>query len=406
MPINDPKISPLQADNVKEKKTTVTRKISWPGIVAVLSLWLVIAAIGVAYYVYQKDTQAWQLLAEKQTVDIERKLAETQKIVIAQEKTFADMQAELKSYQRGEKNGDEYLNEAEHLVRLAMFMLIFEGDTTTVYQLLQAADEKIQIMGDSILTWPIRQSLAKDIVAVQVAHRVDLSGLISHLNALSAQVESLSRSFEPTEALASSASPTEPAGEKNTVMWKEKLNQTGSRIIQILGNLFIISRDAPKAAPLLPPDQYVYVIINIQTQLAMAQWAVLYRQPEIYQQSLTQADTWTRRYFAEDHSDTQAFLKGLNALLEIPIKPNLPDLTDSLRQIELARKKEQVVRPSNSKEKPKAEIMRPEPEKVSPQAEPTEKVRQHIEQVRQQVEQRELTEKVRQQHKDADGLGI
>lgn len=401
MPTNNVKISAPPPTTAKEKKTTAAKKSTWPGVIALLSLLLMVMAIGAAYYLYQKDIQDRRLVAEKQAIDIEMALAETQKIVIAQEKTLADIQVELKNYQRGEKNGEEYLNEAEHLVRLAMFMLIFEGDTTTVYQLLQTADEKMQIMDDTTVTWPIRQALAKDIVAVQVVHRVDLPGLISHLNALSVQVESLPRSFEPTEALtASSSSSADASTDKSAATWKEKLNKTGSRITQILGGLFVISRDVPKAAPLLPPDQYIYIITNIQAQLAMAEWAVLYRQPKIYQESLTQAETWIRRYFAENHSDTQAFLTRLDRLMAISVKPDLPDLTESLKQIELARKKGAISHRLNVEEKPKTETVKQKVEEGKP---PTEEVQQHMEEVREQTEQ---TENVRRQQQDAEGLGI
>ncbi|MDF3055009.1 MAG: hypothetical protein K0Q74_916 [Gammaproteobacteria bacterium] len=349
MSTNDLKTTEPLAEHAEEKKE---RKHIWPGVIAILTLLLVVIFLGTACYLYKKEIQSQRLAVRKQAVEFDMALSRTQKIVLTQQKALAVIQDQLKHQQRAEKSDEEYLGEAEHFVRLAMFTLIFESNAATAHQLLQAADEKIQSITDMASSLPIRQALAKDMVAVQMVQQVDLPGLVSRLNALSAQVELLPHLFEPAE-VPSSGSPESPARTEEVAVspGREKLNRAGDTIAQVFSKLFVITHNVPQAAPLLPPDQYVYVITNIQSKLAVAEWGVLYRQPEIYKQSLAQAETWVRRYFADNHSETQAFLKALDALLMVSIKPDLPDLTGTLKQIELARRKGDVVVESSAEEK-------------------------------------------------------
>lgn len=291
----------------------------------IMVLVIIIALSGLCYLLYLVHGVTGQVAS------LQKSLSYTRAMLTTQQKATAALQNTLEVYERQEKSGDEYLSEIENLVRLAAFHLAFEGNTTAAYQLLQAADEKAQSAGT--LGWSIRQALAKDMVAVQAVQRVDLPGLVSRLNALSLQVESLPRALEVEPA-----TQTPPPTHSEVMTWKERFNQAGHKITEGLGRLFIIQHDAPQAAPLLPPDQYVYVITNIQSQLAMAEWAALYRSPEIYQQSLSKAEEWVRRYFEDQHSETRGFLRNLNVLLSVPIKPELPDLADSLQQIEIARR--------------------------------------------------------------------
>jgi uroporphyrin-3 C-methyltransferase len=325
---DDKKTSKPPAASKETKSETPNGNATWPGFVAILSLLLVVAGFAGVYYL----TQSQKAAIEKQAIDFQGALSATQTFVMDQQKTLLRIQGEIKEYQKEDKAADELLSEAEYLVRLAMFNLSFEANTETAYQLLQAADEKIQAMG-ATLGWPIRQALAKEMAAVNAVPKVDLPGIVSQLNALSQQVEFLPRASTPAETLTTAPASTS----QETSTWKEKLHKTGDRISQVISSLFVISYDVPEAAPLLPPDQYVFVITNIQSKLAMAEWAALYRQPEIYQQSLAQAIEWIRRYFADNNSQTGAFIKNLDELMTISVKPKLPDLSASLKQIEIAR---------------------------------------------------------------------
>lgn len=333
----------VESPSVKteQKKPQSSKGHAWPGFIALLSLVLVVLASSAGFYIYKKQIEPQTLAIEKQIANFQGAFSGTEQDLNSQRQLLNSVQSTLQEYQREEKSGDVLLSEAEYLVQLAIYNLVFEGNVTIAYQLLQAADERVEEMGGA-LSFPIRRALANDIVAISAVPKADLPGLVSRLNALSLRVETLPRAMVTVEE---DATNSDNASQMPTT-WKEKVAKTGSRMGEILSNLVVVSHDVPEAAPLLPPDQYIYVITNIQSKLAMAEWAALYRQPEIYKQSLGQAKDWVQRYFVAGNSQTAAFLKSIDELATASIKPSLPDLSDSLEQIELARGNQKPVESS------------------------------------------------------------
>src|SRR5262249_54493000 len=117
-----------------------------------------------------------------------------------------------------------------------------------------------------------------------------------------------------------------------TLRW---LTNFSYEVWQVLKTMIVIHHNVPEAEPLLPPEQYAYTKINTQTQVAQAQWAALYRQPQLYQASLTQAIAWIQRYYAAGDA-TNAILKQLQNLTKINVKPPAPNSLRSVQAIQHA----------------------------------------------------------------------
>ncbi len=221
------------------------------------------------------------------------------------------------------------LIEADYLVNLAAFNLLAENNVSLARQLLRSADQRIAMHGDSRLL-PVREALGADLAELDAVPTIDVAGLIIQLNALTAQVEQLPRvPLLNKQAPPTTVAPAKPAHPS----WKEQAKQFLEQVGKTLESLFVVRYETGQVAPLLPPDHYVFIVANIQSQLAIAQWAVLHRQPEVYQQALNQAATWIQRYFPADNPVVQALLKNLHELLTIPVKSPLPNLDRSVQAI-------------------------------------------------------------------------
>jgi len=214
---------------------------------------------------------------------------------------------------------------------------VLEKNPQIASQILQAADKKIQQL-NQISLMPVRQALAADIATLNAVPTVDLAGIVVQINAISAQIEDLPRIQKQDNNLVAVQAPAN-AVPSVSASWQSKVKTVISAIGENLRSLVVIKREAPNVVPLLPPDQYIYVITNIQTQLTMAQWAALHQQPQIYKQSLQQANIWIERYFSTDNSAVKAVLQSLQELTRIDVAPKLPDLSQSLQAIELAQSK-------------------------------------------------------------------
>lgn len=254
---------------------------------------------------------------------------------VDQSKKIALLRTDLQRYQSQLTSSGWGLAEAEYLVNSALFNLQIEKNPQVASQILQAADEKIQQLNQVSLL-PARQALASDIAALNAVPMVDLPGIIVQINALSNQLETLPRMQKVADnAAAKTMTHPLPA----TASWQDKTKAVLVAIGENLRSLVVIRHEAPNAIPLLPPDQYAYLITNIQTQLTMAQWAALHQQPKIYQQSLQQAKIWITRYFSPDTSAVKAILQRLQELAQVDIAPDLPDLSHSLQAVEQAQDK-------------------------------------------------------------------
>lgn len=304
-------------------------KGGWKTDVLVFGMVLV-AALVAAFYVSWQISQRGTAFVEKKITPLQQTLAQQNQHLQEQDKLIKSLQQQWQENQqrsqlRQEK--DWVLPEVDYLVNLAAFNLQIENNIPLARQVLQTADRRVALLHDPRLL-PLREALGADLAALNVVPIVDVAGLVIYLNALSQQVDALPRVPRLSKEPEAKVAPIQAAS------WQERFKQLVAAIGQTLKSLLVIHYQVGNAPPLLAPDQYPFVITNIQSQLALAQWAVLHHQPEVFQQSLARARTWIAQYFPSDNFTVQTLLQKLRDLQKISVKsPSLPDLSRSVEAI-------------------------------------------------------------------------
>jgi uroporphyrin-III C-methyltransferase len=311
------------------QEITPKRKGGWKVDVLVVVLVIVATSAAVFFVLWQRH-QMETAFVEQKITPLKQMLAQQNQQLQEQSKQIKNLQQQWQENQQKNKlrqEADWVLAEVDYLVNLAAFNLHIENNIALVRQVLQTADQRVAMLNDPRLL-PVREALGADLAALNAVPTLDVAGLIIRLNALSTQIEALPRiprlSKEPEVKIVP----------EHSSSWQGQFKQLVEAVGQTLKSLLVIHYQVGNAPPLLPPDQYVFVIGNIQAQLALAQWAVLHHQPEVYQQSLTQARTWVTRYFPSDNFNVRALLENLRELEKISVKsPSLPDLSRSIQAI-------------------------------------------------------------------------
>lgn len=218
------------------------------------------------------------------------------------------------------------LVQAEYLAQLAQLNLNYEGDVQGAKALLEMIEKRLSSLPLSgVLT--VRQAISTALTQLNAVEPVDLSGIVTKLNALGEQIEKmpLVPSLPKTEAIL-----TAPKRDTklDSVMtdWKDALSTSWDALQRVI----IIRRHGQSIEPLLEPSQFLYLKQNILLQLQNAQWAALHRQQAVYADSLKRANTWVNHYFTDNSLDSRAIQRSLSDLQQMNVAPSLPDLSPVL----------------------------------------------------------------------------
>ncbi|MEO8400873.1 MAG: uroporphyrinogen-III C-methyltransferase [Gammaproteobacteria bacterium] len=240
-------------------------------------------------------------------------------------KTQSQAILELQKNQRSNKD-DLLVAEAQYLVKVANDSLVFENNISLAIKLLQSADQDIAKLNDPKLL-AVRQAIAADLLALQSAHQVDVSGLYACLIALNDQVDKLPVLNKFSNDQAQTA--TEPANEKLS-WWRRGLQATGQALMRIV----IVRKGQMNVPPFLTPDQQSLLYQNLHSEIEKAEWGLLHQNTEIYHSSLQQALTWIKQYALQDSPITQQISTSLTQLMQIDVQPTRASAADSLRALQ------------------------------------------------------------------------
>ncbi len=213
------------------------------------------------------------------------------------------------------------LAEAEFLLKQAHQRLFITRDAETADLLLSSADSAIVQQKDPALL-PVRSAIASDRAALRKVPRVDRDGIYLRLQALSAQVGTLTsgnRFLQPPE--------DELLSEESTTRYSDMLWQ------RLLSIVRIRHHDHP-VEPLLPPEQEVYLRQNIQLTLVQAQLGLLQAQQQTYESNLQRVAAWVSQYCDTEDPLVKGWLDESQTLMRINIAPDLPDISGSLRSVQ------------------------------------------------------------------------
>lgn len=248
---------------------------------------------------------------------------------ISQQRIIESTQTTLQNLTQPQEKRARALSEAEYLVKLASLNLDFEGNIPLVINLLNTADQQLAALNDPTLL-RVRQTLTNNISSLEAVPKLDVAGLILKINAISQQIPQLP--IVPTQLTKPISDQSASTVATQNSSWKRSIDAVG----RALTNVVVVRHLDQPVQPLLPPQQQAYLILNIQLKLSQAQWAVLHQQPEIYQQSLQQANVWIKQYFLQKESITQSVMQQIADLQTVQVKPTLPSISDSLNAIAAA----------------------------------------------------------------------
>jgi len=294
---------------------------------------LLLIVLGIAAYAYwrcniQKNQfatvklqQLQTLVAENQshTTELQQGLIDLKGQLQQQQQTLTNLQNLLQHNNASDE--DWTLAQVQYLLRIAHLTLNYAKDPKTAMALLQSADRDLRNFNDPSLD-NLRQFLAADLLKLQQASAVDITGILARLNALQQEIVSLPLQTPKLNT---------PALEKQTKgNWQQGLQSS----LQSLQQIVIIRHNDQAIVPLLSPEQRFYLELNLQILLQKAQLAALQGQAEIYQSNLQSASDWIKRYYLSNANASQGILTTLAQLQQSPINPSLPDLTASLDAIQ------------------------------------------------------------------------
>ncbi|MGB6977459.1 MAG: uroporphyrinogen-III C-methyltransferase [Gammaproteobacteria bacterium] len=224
------------------------------------------------------------------------------------------------------------LSQAEYFVRLANFHLQTESNIPSAIQLLKMADDSLAASNDNSLI-NIRQLLMQNISTLQAVVLPNPAELIARLDMLNQQITQLTIPEQKSQPVSQTNTPATTTQNQNKAIsfWKAGLENLLNDLRQLVT---IHHTNTPQ---ILTPTQRADTQQTIQLKLMQIQWAILNRQPEIYQQGLQQVSGWLQQYYPQN-ATTQTLLQNLNQLKSVILMPtNLPNINDTLTAIQTAR---------------------------------------------------------------------
>lgn len=327
-----------------------------PAILAVLALLSAAGGIGAGYYAWQQSK------AERR--GLETRLAETGsalqslqsrlqglrgEVESVESRLSADLREELEGLREGlgqvresvaqvraeQQRGPAPVVEparVEHLLQIANDTLILERDVGTALAALRLADRRLRELGDPLFA-ETRRRLADEITALESLSRPDVTGMAFTLASLQDNLGSLPLKRRVSAESGGAQAAPGAQGEPQASGWRAFLRD----VWESIKGLVVIRRSEPDDAPLLKPDQRVFLRQNLYLKLESARLALLDRDARSFRSSLSTAREWLQRYYDAAAPEVGAMLERLKELGAGEIAREMPDISGSLEALRAAR---------------------------------------------------------------------
>lgn len=233
-------------------------------------------------------------------------------------------------YQKFPKDNLEWaLAETEYLLIIASQRLLLEKDVATAIAAMTAADNRLKDLGDPALI-PVREQLAADINALRAVNNVDTSGLAIYLADLIERSDSLPLKAMKPDAAASN-------GETDQTQVEESQDKSWRDIPAIIWNelkgLVVVKRSGETRQALLLPDQEYFLYQNLRLELENARLAVLRRDTDNLQASVSLLLAWIQEYFDLSNAAVSNIVTTLEKMQTLKLDPKIPDINSSLETL-------------------------------------------------------------------------
>ncbi|PXX92276.1 hypothetical protein DIT71_03480 [Marinobacter vulgaris] len=259
---------------------------------------------------------------------LEDKLSEQRELIATQQRQIDHNAREL--LEAGNRTRTDWLlAEAEYLLRIANQRLMIEKDIRGALAALESADE-VLAESDDIGVYPVRQQLAKEILALKGLADVDRTGLYLKLEAAIDSIHQLTESALVHDRAPGFFTGSDSGSQDNGDAEPGLVAEAWHEVKQTLSQVVVVRRMDEPVKPLLSPEQSAYARLNLQLMLEEAELAVLRGHQELYSRALTKASNAIDNWYDSSNTRITALSKTLDELSEKNVDPELPDISRSL----------------------------------------------------------------------------
>jgi uroporphyrin-3 C-methyltransferase len=235
------------------------------------------------------------------------------------------------------------VSEVEYLLTVANHRLMLERDVPTAKTALQDADNRLRIIADPALI-PVREKISQEIHQLNNVSLPDIPGMAAQLRSVMEGVHQL-----PIEDKISTLE-SEPAPES-----EKEFKGVGSFLKTVwhdlVDGLFKVQRSGQPIEPLLPPEEKLYLVYNLELKLEQARISLLNLDTALFRANLEDVEQWISNYFDKESMAVTNMLQITGNLKQVELHPPLPDISASLREIRAwleTRKQENVASRQNA----------------------------------------------------------
>ena len=201
-----------------------------------------------------------------------------------------------------------------YLSKMAGLTLHTTGDSKTALSFLTLAKQYANEWQETA----ILHALQQDIASLQAVSVVDTEALILKITKVRQQINNLT--IIPTHA------EIKPAKQPPRFF---------SNVLQALKDLVIVRKR--QVEPILPSDQLATLRLILQAKLLQAEFAIIQKQEQLYQDCLVQTIDLINRYFVLNSSVTNTILQTLQELQQVKLQPKFPILTSLQHSLKTSR---------------------------------------------------------------------
>jgi len=227
----------------------------------------------------------------------------------------------------GRRPADWLLAEADYLVRIAGRKLWLENDVSTAMLMLQAADSRLEDIGDPSL-FPVRKLIAEDIQTLHQINPVSINSVALALSGMIPQVNILPLNALKIPEIEDNKAENELS--ENIRDWRTNISKTWNALVDDF--IQIETSDKP-ILPYLSSKQRWLITEQLKLALSQAKSAALDQQESLYLNALQQATALVVEHFQLDDNNVKQFADALQQLQNTDIAKDYPRQLQSVNAL-------------------------------------------------------------------------
>lgn len=226
------------------------------------------------------------------------------------------------------------LAEVEYLMSIAQHKLILENDFEGAAKTLTAASDRIAELADPGLL-SVRVEINDEIARLKTRARPDLVGMTLLVSRLTRQIIHLKPGYQTRVVDEEVPQSAEPVTEDPNRSYDQMLKD-------FVTSLVTINTSKPKVEQ-VEQAAIVNVTEKLEDNLKLTRWSVLERDAFQYDRLMTENINLFKQYYDLEKAANADFYSSLLQLQKSTLKPELPDISGSLRSLrEIQKKRENI----------------------------------------------------------------